>query len=194
MDIKLSVPVTLFNYEASENPLYSMAKLKIFYIGQTADKRLFTKQFSDELLKTLPYVPVVGYYNAEKEDFEGHNPSLQHIYGVVPESTKVEYIKEDNKEFAVCDIILYTGRKDETGEIAQKIVGKAHSLELNPEDTTYKVNKDANGRIQNIEFTSGSLVGLSVLGDDQKPAFTGSEFFTVKEDNFQEILDGFKTE
>lgn len=194
MDIKLSVPVTLFNYEASDNPLYSLAKLKIFYIGQTADKRLFTKKFSDELLKTLPNVPVVGYYDLEKGDFKGHNETVQHIYGHVPETTRVEYIKEEGKEFAVCDIILYTGRKDETGEIAQKIVGKSHSLELNPEDTTYTVNKDANGRIQNIEFTAGSLVGLSVLGDDQKPAFTGSEFFTVKEDNFQEILDGFKTE
>lgn len=194
MDIRLSVPVTLFNYEASDNPLYSLAKLKIFYIGQTADKRLFTKKFSDELLKTLPNVPVVGYYDLEKGDFKGHNESIQHIYGHVPETTRVEYIKEEGKEFAVCDIILYTGRKDETGEIAQKIVGKSHSLELNPEDTTYTVNKDANGKIQNIEFTAGSLVGLSVLGDDQKPAFTGSEFFTVKEDNFQEILDGFKTE
>jgi len=194
MDIKLNVPVTLFDYKASDNPLYSLAKLKIFYVGQTADKRLFTKKFSDELLKSLPYVPVVGYYDVEKEDFKGHNGSIQHIYGLVPESTKVEYVKEDNREFAVCDIILYTGRKDETGEIAQKIVGKPHSLELNPEDTTYKVNKDANGKIQNIEFTSGTLVGLSVLGDDEKPAFTGSEFFAVQEENFQEILQGFKTE
>jgi hypothetical protein len=194
MDIKLSVPVTLFDFKASDNPLYSLAKLKVFYVGQTADKRLFTKKFSDELIKTLPNVPVVGYYDTEKGDFKGHNGSIQHIYGHVPESTTVDYLKEEGREFAICDIILYTGRKDETGEIAQKIVGKAHSLELNPEDTTYTVNKDANGRIQNIEFTSGSLVGLSVLGDDEKPAFAGSEFFTVKEDNFEEILNGFKTE
>jgi hypothetical protein len=55
-------------------PLYSYAKLKIFYIGQTGDKRLFTKEFSDNLLKSLPYVPVVGYYSEEEEDFVGHQP------------------------------------------------------------------------------------------------------------------------
>ena len=98
------------------------------------------------------------------------------------------------KEYAVCDIILYTGRKDETGEIAQQIVGKSHSLELNPDDTTYTINKDANGKVQNIEFTAGSLLGLSVLGDDEKPAFTGSEFFKNKQDEFNKIIEGFNAE
>lgn len=193
MDIKLnfSIPVTLFDFKESNNPLYSFAKLKIFYVGQTGDRRLFTKKFSDGLIKTLPYVPVVGYYNEEKEDFEGHKPDIQHIYGMVPEDTGVEYIKEDGKEYAVCDVILYTGRKDKTGQIAQKIVGKQHSLELNPEDIEYKVNKDGNGKIKNIEFTKGSLLGLSILGDDENPAFSGSGFFS-KDTQLMQILEGFR--
>lgn len=178
MVVNFSIPVTLSDYRASDNPLYSYAKLKIFYVGMTKDKRLFTKEFSDNLLKSLPLVPVVAYYDSEKEDFIGHKRDVQYIYGVVPESTKIEYIKEDGKEFALCDIILYTGRQDETGEIAQKIVGKQHSLELNPDDTTYVINKDKDGRVLNIEFKTGSLLGLSVLGDDEQPAFSGSEFFT----------------
>lgn len=194
MDINYNIPVTLYNYQESNNPLYSLAKLKIFYVGMTPDKRLFTKEFSDELLKSLPYVPVVGYYDKEEEDFKGHHSEVQYIYGVVPESTTIEYITEDDKEYAVCDIILYTGRKDETGEIAQQIVGKSHSLELNPDDTTYTINKDANGKVQNIEFTAGSLLGLSVLGDDEKPAFTGSEFFKNKQDEFNKIIEGFNAE
>ena len=177
LKVNYSIPVTLFNYRESDNTLYSSAKLKIFYVGQTADKRLFTKEFSDQLIKTLPYVPVVGYYNEEKEDFEGHHEEVQYIYGVVPEDTVIEYIEEDNRSYAVCDVILFTGRKDKTGEIASKIVGKQHSLELNPDDTTYKINRDGKGKIINIEFTSGSLLGLSVLGDNEKPAFAGSEFF-----------------
>jgi hypothetical protein len=177
MEINYKIPVSLFDYRESENPLYSFAKLKIFYVGMTPDKRLFTKKFSDQLLRTLPYVPVVGYYSDEKDDFVGHNSKVQHIYGVVPEDAKVEYVKENGREYAVCDVILYTGRNDDTGQIAQKIVGKAHSLELNPGDTTYQINHSMDGRLESIEFLTGSLLGLSVLGDDEQPAFTGSEFF-----------------
>lgn len=191
MKVNFSIPVTLFDFRESDNSLYSYAKLKIFYIGETGDKRLFTKSFSDQLLESLPYVPVVGYYDDEKEDFLGHNPTIQHIYGIVPEDTTIEYVKEKDKEYAVCDVILYTGRVDKTGEIAQKIIGKQHSLELNPQNTTYVVNRDAAGKMMNIEFKSGTLLGLSILGDDEKPAFDGSEFFNA-ESMFIKMFNGFK--
>jgi len=164
MDINYSIPVTLFDYQEREDGLYSLAKLKIFYIGQTQDRRLFTKEFSEQLIKTLPYVPVVGYYDTEEEDFIGHNEAVQHIYGIVPEDTSIEYVKEKGREYVVCDVILYTGRLDQTGEIAKKIVGKPHSLELNPGDTTYVINKNTLGKVENIEFKTGSLLGLSILG------------------------------
>jgi len=157
----------------------------------TGDKRLFTKNFSDKLLASLPYVPVVGYYDEEEEDFKGHNPSIQNIYGMVPEDAEINYVKEDGKEYAICDVILYTGRGDKTGEIAKKIVGKSQSLELNPADTKYKMNKNSKGEIQSIEFTAGSLLGLSVLGDNEKPAFSGSEFFN-EDSNLMSMFDGFK--
>lgn len=195
MDVKVnfSIPVHLFDYRESDNSLYSYAKLKIFYVGQTGDKRLFTKKFSDELISTLPYVPVVGYYDEEEEDFKGHHTEIQHIYGIVPEDTNMEYIKEDGKEYAVCDVILYTGRQDKTGQIAQKIVGKQHSLELNPSTTTYEINRDSQGKIKNIEFKTGSLLGLSILGDNERPAFSGSGFFTENSE-FMRLFEGFKIE
>lgn len=177
MTVNFNVPVTLSNYQKSDNPLFSLAKLKAFYVGTTGDKRLFTKEFSDKLLKTLPLVPVVAYYDEEKEDFVGHNGDVQYIYGLVPESANIEYIKEDGKEYAMCDVILYTGRYDKTGDIAQKIIGKKHSLELDPDTTKYKINRDADGDLINIEFTEGRFVGLSVLGEGEQPAFAGSSFF-----------------
>lgn len=193
MKVNYSIPVQLFDFRESDNPLYSLAKLKIFYIGQTADKRTFTKEFSDQLIQSLPYVPVVGYYDVEKDDFKGHNREIQNIYGIVPEDTDIEYMQENGKEYVVCDVILYTGRKDDTGEIAQKIVGKSHSLELNPDDTEYEVQRNSEGQVINIEFTKGSLLGLSVLGDDETPAFDGSEFFSsAKHHELLETFEGFK--
>lgn len=193
MEINFSIPVDLFDYRESENSLYSYAKLKIFYIGMTGDKRLFTKSFSDQLLKSLPYVPVVGFYDEEEDDFKGHNPEIQNIYGIVPEDTEIEYIKEKGKEYAVCDVILYTGRTDKTGKIAQKIVGKQHSLELNPNDTTYQINRDEKGKLKNIEFKTGSLLGLSVLGDTERPAFAGSGFFN-EDSRIVEIFEGLRAQ
>ena len=184
----MNVPVFIRSCEEEQTSnLYTKAKLKIFYVGETADHRLFTKDFSEKLLESLPNTPVVGFYSEEDEDFIGHN-STQYIYGIVPESASVSYEEEDNKTFAVTDVILYTGRKDNIGKVANKIFGKQHSLEMDPDTLKYKVNRDSQGRFMNLEFIEGQFVGLSVLGDDESPAFAGSEFFTTNQD-FAKIVE-----
>ncbi|MFA6377606.1 MAG: hypothetical protein WCW63_03165 [Acholeplasmataceae bacterium] len=43
----------------------------------------------------------------------------------------------------------------------------------------YKINRDPKtGKFLNLEFVSGEFIGVSVLGKDEQPAFTGSEFFS----------------
>lgn len=81
----------------------------------------------------------------------------------------------------MCDTIYYTKRPGEVGEIAQKIEGHSQSLELDPTTVEYVVNYDERKHFKNIEFTAGHFVGVSVLGKDQKPAFTGSAFFASSE-------------
>lgn len=181
--IPSNVPVFIQDVESQENGRYSTAKLKVFYQGETADHRLFTKKFSDKVVETLPSTPVVGFYSEEGDDFIGHN-TIQYVYGHVPETASIEYVKdeESGNTFVITDVILYTERKDNIGEVARKIVGKQHSLELDPDTLEYKVNRDKNGRFLNIEFLSGQFIGLSVLGDNETPAFTGSCFFTTNED------------
>lgn len=164
------------------NAKYSRAKLKMYYIGETVDRRLFTKEFSDKLISTIAYTPVVGFYSVADEDFVGHN-NVQHIYGIVPADAQVEYVMDEDTgvTFAVTDVILYTGRPDEIGTVASKIVGKQHSLELDPNTVKYHINRDEAGNFKNLEFTEGELIGLSVLGDNDTPAFSGSEFFSAEQ-------------
>lgn len=178
--IPSSVPVFIQDLQSEPNSRYSTAKLKVFYEGETGDHRLFTKEFSEKLIKTLPSTPVVGYYSEEDEDFVGHN-RIQYVYGHVPETASIEFQedKEYGRTYAVTDVILYTERKDNIGEVAKKIVGKQHSLELDPDTLEYKINRDKNGHLINIEFINGSFIGLSVLGDNETPAFLGSGFFTL---------------
>lgn len=180
---KFSIPAFVENLVQDEaNAKYSKAKLKIYYVGETVDKRVFTKEFSDKLLSTIAYTPVVGFYSISDDDFVGHN-NVQHIYGLVPENPTLEYVEDAQTgvTFAVTDVLLYTGRPDEIGVVASKIVGKQHSLELDPNTVKYVINRDECGNFKNIEFTEGELIGLSVLGDNDTPAFSGSEFFSAQE-------------
>ena len=78
-------------------------------------------------------------------------------------------------------MVLYTERPDTTGKLASKIIGQPHSLELNPKTVKYNINYDEKKHFKNIEFTAGDFIGVSVLGKKQKPAFTGSAFFSCDE-------------
>ena len=195
MKIQTSVPAFIQKFEGNkeENKRFSKAKLKIFYIGETADHRLFTKEFSDKLIKSLPLTPVVGFYSDDDDDFRGHN-AVQYVYGVVPETAAVEYVKDENDiTWAVTDVILYTERQDNIGRVASKIVGKQHSLEIDPRTLKYKINHNELGGLKNIEFTEGSFIGLSVLGDKETPAFSGSGFFNENDfiEKFRESFNSF---
>lgn len=163
---------------------FSRGRLKVFYKGETADHRFFSDSFSEELIKSLPYTPVVSYYDEEKEDFVGH-ATEQQVLGIVDPCIEPSFEEdEDGKVWCVCDVVLYTERPDRVGDLAKKIVGHKQSLELDPSSVQYKINYDEKKHFKNIEFTAGKFVGVSVLGNDQKPAFSGSAFFACDE-NFE---------
>lgn len=160
------------------NEVFSRGKLKVFYKGETADHRYFSDAFAEKLLKSLPYTPIVSYYDEEAKDFRGHAPE-QAIYGIVDPCRQPRFEKDDDgKEWCVCDVVIYTERAGKIGEIAKQIVGHKQSLERT--DAKYVINYDAHRHFKNIEFTDGKFVGVSVLGNDQEPAFTGSQFFTAE--------------
>lgn len=173
----LEIPNSNFNLTYN-NDLVTHVKLRVFYQGLTRDRRLFTEEFSNKLLASLPQTPVVGYWDSENEDFVGHNHT-QFIYGYVPENAKFGFETDpDGTKWAVTEVVLFTGRGDNIGKVAQKIIGKKHSLELDSGSMKYSVKRNPDGQMQHIELQDGKFVGLSVLGDNQTPAFEGSSFFT----------------
>ena len=183
-----SIPAFLSNFSAAEdNRTY--ADLKIFYKGETCDGRIFDDAFASNIEQSLPYTPVVAFYSDLKDDFIGHN-NVQYIYGLVPHDANIRYeTDEEGKEWLVTSVMLYTDRIDNIGEVAKKIVGKQHSLELDPTTVKYETfYKD--GKLK-TRFLEGRFIGLSVLGDNEKPAFTGSEFFTANTD-FSELHEKFE--
>lgn len=193
MKISLSVPATIYSFGETQgltqNQYVTQAKLKVFYIGKTGDNRVFTKQFSDQLLQTLPGTPVVAYYDEDKDDFIGHN-GVQYVFGYVPEAATISYMEDGGATFAVTDVLLFTGRQDNIGQVATKIIGKSHSLELDPGTVEYTIVR-ANKSIESITFTKGHFIGLSVLGDNEQPAFAGSSFFT-EGNELKAFVDSFQ--
>ena len=173
MRISYDIPTYLSDFKSSDDGR-TIAKLKTFYVGETGDGRVFSKEFSEKLVKSLPNCPVVAYYSDLKDDFCGHN-STQYIYGIVPSDAEYSFEVEDGVEWMITEVLLYTDRGDNIGEIAQKIVGHPHSLEMDPDTTKYDIRMEKGKR--KIYFTDGRLIGLSVLGSKEKPAFKGSEFF-----------------
>lgn len=90
--INYNWPATLsFSAEnGNENERFSRGKLKVFYRGETADHRYFSDEFSDELIKSLPYTPIVSHYDVEKDDFVGHATD-QDIYGIVDPCGEISF-------------------------------------------------------------------------------------------------------
>ena len=183
--INFSWPAVLSDFsQDSVKENFSRGKLKVFFKGETDDHRYFSDAFAEEVIKSLPYTPVVSYYDEEKDDFVGHAREQQ-IFGIVdPCVEPVFEEQEDGKTWCVCEVALYTERPDMVGKLAKRIVGQPHSLELDPSSVKYVINYDEKKHFKNIEFTAGQFVGVSVLGKDQKPAFTGSAFFACDE-NFE---------
>lgn len=161
----------------NSSELFTRGKLKVFYVGVTADGREFDEAFSQKLLKTIAYTPVISHYNSEKKDFEGHSEN-QEIYGLVDPMTKPTIeIDKNGTKWAVCDVIIYDKRPDKTGTIASEIIGHAESLELDPGTIQYEIIRNDKGEFQRIHFTDGKFIGVSVLGKNQEPAFDGAQFF-----------------
>lgn len=92
--IPTNVPVFIQNLE-NQNGKYSKAKLKVFYVGETQDHRLFTEEFAEAVAKTLPLTPVVGFYSEDEDDFIGHNKT-QYVYGLVPESASYSFEEDED--------------------------------------------------------------------------------------------------
>jgi hypothetical protein len=61
------------------NPLISHCQIKVCYVQDEPNRNgsVITKETAKYIANSLPGSPIVGYYNEEKEDFEGHNRVIE---------------------------------------------------------------------------------------------------------------------
>ena len=169
------------NLTPLNNSAFSKARLKIFYKGLNRNGSYITDEVAEKLLSTLPGTPIVGSFSGEKDDFEGHmpwSPEELKAYGFVPQDMNFNWemsLDPDGvyRTYACTDIILWTGRYP----IASRIVGKSHSMELNPDTVQGEWIDD--GEDFYFQFTNAEFFGLCILGDDYEPCFEGSSFYEL---------------
>ena len=163
----------------SITPLISKGRLRVYYKGLNRNGGFITDEFSSKLEASLPYTPIVGEYDKERQDFKSHNQdrNAAAIYGLVPENPNISWephLDRDGVErtYLCCDVYLYSGRYD----AANNIIGKHHSMELNR--SSLQGNWERRGLSEVFVYTDAYFDGLCVLGDGVEPCFEGSGFFS----------------
>ena len=149
-----------------------------------------TDQYAEYLISTAPDRPVVGFFDRESSDWQGHvGPTLASAYGYVDYFVGWQPFTDSDgveREYAVFSVVLFSDYFEE----ARHILGKAQSMELDPnsiegdwadiDDQEYFV------------YTTGKMAGFCILGDSKEPCFSASAFFE-KEDTEKTQFEKFSS-
>lgn len=156
------------------NSTFSIGRARIFYKGINRNRSIIEGEVAEQLASTIPGTPVIGTYNYETQDFEGHesNPSA---FGFIPLEPHASWTKFNDREYLEVDVIIWDGRFEEAKEILNS--EKHLSMELNP--TTLKGTFKRIGATTYYNITYAEFAGITVLGDDVAPCFEDAQFVTA---------------
>ena len=170
--------ITMTKY-SKVNSQFSLGRARVFYEGPNPNRTIFDADMAEKLIQTIPGTPIVGRYNSEEGDFEGHGEG-QMAYGFVPldpHPLKVEVTEEIlglpvKRKYYEVDAVIWDGRFPEAQKILEE--EKSLSMELNPDtlDGEFEIYDDKHYlRVTNAEFR-----GITVLGDGHTPCFKDAKF------------------
>lgn len=188
----ISVPIAntmeYFN-EVKISPLISKVNIKVCYVGQEPNRNgtVITKDVAKKLGDSIRGVPIVGYFNEQTGDFEGHNREVvtednefkiidtTKPYGFVDLNAKVWFEKflDDGveHEYLVTEGYIWTGIYEESKRVPEK--GNNQSMELGSEKGFWTNDNKSNKRI--FIINDGLIEKLCILGQDVEPCFEGSQ-------------------
>lgn len=174
------------------SPLVSKGVCKVCYVGQQPNRNhtVITKEVAIEMGRKLPGSPIVGYFNQETKDFEGHNRAIDikdgkfaivdvtRPYGFVPDNANVWFQKFNDegveREYLVTDVYIWTGVYPESKRILEN--GNNHSMELNEKNQSGFWTKDEKTNERIFIYNEALIEKLCVLGEKVEPCFEGAQF------------------
>ena len=153
---------------------------------------------------SLKNKPILAYIRKDENgeyDFAGHEVEitindegikttyLERPVGIIPESTKVEYISKDGKIYTTCTGYIYKDYSNETLELIEKTNGKCVSVELSVEDGHIDMDSI-------FHITEFNYLGVTILSDSRTPGMDENcriELFGNLED-YEEFINQAKND
>ena len=202
--------IEIINIAASEySPLISKCQIKVCYVSDDPNRNesIISKETGKKMAPSLRGAAIVGYYNEETKDFEGHNRVLEvsdgqicfkdttRPYGFVDLNAQVWFQKfiEDGveREYLMTEGYLWTKQYPECQRVIDK--GNNQSMELDEDIIDAYWSKDENGNKKFFIINEAIVSKLCLLGEAVEPCFEGAEVTAPKiqfsfEDNFKEQL------
>ena len=170
--------IDLTNKPVRVNSMFSLGRARIFYMGPNPNRSIIEGEVAYKLAASIPGTPIIGLYNYETEDFEGHGEG-QSAYGFVPLDPNPSWITIDDngkeREYLEVDVVIWDGRFEEAKNILSD--GKSLSMELNP--ATLKGTCISMGDKMYYNITNAEFAGITVLGEDVQPCFKDAGFLTA---------------
>lgn len=187
---QIEFPVSIYGKLEPVNDVLSKARVRIFYKYGNRNGTYITDEFADELVTTLPGVPVKGIYDGQDFTDHGTKRSEGQVYGFVPENNNFaweDHLDEDGvmRNYACCDVLLFTALFPE----ASQIIDKGESMELFA--PTLKYHYAIINGLKYVVFEHGSFLGLQVLGNEVEPCFEGASFYSLQQ-QIQDTIDKIK--
>ncbi|KFZ25891.1 MAG: hypothetical protein KQ78_01847 [Candidatus Izimaplasma bacterium HR2] len=79
-------------FDSDKNPLFSKVKINFLYKGYNRNGSYISKRVAENIGKKIAYIPIVGEFITEKEDFGTHGGKLTITSDdIVYEETTVPY-------------------------------------------------------------------------------------------------------
>lgn len=170
--------VDLIGQPVKVNSMFSFGRARIFYMGSNPNRSIIEGEAAYKLAASIPGTPIIGLYNYDTEDFEGHGDG-QSAFGFVPLEPNPTWVKIDEngkeREYLEVDVVVWDGRFEEAKNILSD--NKSLSMELNP--ATLKGTMVRCGEHMYYNITNAEFAGITVLGEDVEPCFKDAGFLNA---------------
>lgn len=198
---KIHIPINFELFEETKDDRFQKVKIWIAHTGENLNNTYFSKELLEEMASTLPYIPIVGFVEKNKDDdndFSDHRSVLVidkdkiemeyqgNAYGFIPEQPNAQIEYRAGKEWLTAEGYLWT-KFTKSMDIFDKSGGvKSQSMEIQ----NVEGEVDELGR---LVFSQGRFSALCILGEHVPPAMTGStvEFYSIVQNSIKEMMHEF---
>lgn len=189
-------PMKNFNVQDTR---FTKVKMWLMHLDENLNGSVFTKEVVERAIPTLTNTPIMGSFNSESGDFEGHEMAVEKNkdgeiqlknltvpYGVIPEDNSAQFeerVGDDGvtRTYLTVEGLLWNKWQDGINVITSKNGKTGQSMEITDHDGHF--TNDA------FHFTEFKFNGACLLGDEVEPAMKNSTVELAFSDKVSKIIN-----